>query len=346
MHNLTYKDSGVNIDRSDAITGLIKERARQTNQDGVIGGIGGFGGLFSLDKYKMNDSVLVSSTDGVGTKLKIAFMMDAHNTIGIDLVAMAVNDIIVQGARPLFFLDYIAIGKLEVYTVSEIINGVILGCRQADCTLLGGETAELPDFYKEGEYDLSGFAVGIIERDTIIDGSKILPGDKLIGISSSGLHSNGFSLARKVCFDVLKLDVDTYIPEFNKGIGQELLTPTKIYVDTVSRINGEFPILGMAHITGGGLADNILRVIPDSCGIEIKKHNWLVPPVFTFLQQAGNVSEKEMVRVFNNGIGMVLIVHEEIEQDVLERLDEMGEKSYSLGKVTKRSSVQERISFI
>ena len=346
MQNLTYKDSGVNIDRSDAITGLIKDRASKTNQDGVIGGIGGFGGLFSLDKYKMNDPVLVSSTDGVGTKLKLAFIMDAHNTVGIDLVAMVVNDIIVQGAKPLFFLDYIAISKLEVYTVSEIINGITLGCRQANCALLGGETAELPDFYKKGEYDLSGFAVGVVERDKIIDGSKIRPGDKLIGISSSGLHSNGFSLVRKICFNILNLNVDEYIPEFGKGLGQELLTPTKIYVDTVTNINKEFPILGMAHITGGGLADNILRVIPDSCGIEIKKHSWLVPPIFTFLQQAGNVSEKEMMRVFNNGIGMVLIVHEETEQDVLEKLDKMGEKSYSLGKVTKRSSVEKRIKFI
>ena len=346
MHNLTYKDSGVNIDRSDAITGLIKDRASRTNQDGVIGGIGGFGGLFSLDKYKMINPVLVSSTDGVGTKLKIAFMMDAHNTIGIDLVAMAVNDIIVQGAKPLFFLDYIAIGKLEVYTVSEIINGIILGCRQANCALLGGETAELPDFYKKDEYDLSGFAVGVVERDKIIDGSKIRSGDKLIGISSSGLHSNGFSLVRKICFDILNLNVDEYIPEFGKGLGQELLTPTKIYVDTVANINKEFPILGMAHITGGGLADNILRVIPESCGIEIKKHSWLVPPVFTFLQQAGNVSEKEMMGVFNNGIGMILIVQSEVEQDVLEKLDLMGEKSYSLGKITKRSSAEKRIKFI
>jgi phosphoribosylformylglycinamidine cyclo-ligase len=302
--------------------------------------------MFSLDKYKMKDLVLVSSTDGVGTKLKIAFMMDAHNTIGIDLVAMVVNDIIVQGAKPLFFLDYIATGKLEVYTVSEIINGIIFGCRQVDCTLLGGETAELPDFYKKGEYDLSGFAVGVVERDKIIDGSKICPGDKLIGISSSGLHSNGFSLARKICFDVLNLNVDEYIPEFGKGLGQELLTPTKIYVDTVNKINKEFPILGMAHITGGGLIDNVLRVIPESCGIEIKKHNWFVPPIFTFLQQIGNVSEKEMMRVFNNGIGMVLIVHEEIEQDVLEKLNLMGEKSYNLGKVTKRFSAEERAKFV
>jgi phosphoribosylformylglycinamidine cyclo-ligase len=318
----------------------------KNDQDGVIGGIGGFGGLFSLDKYKMNDPVLVSSTDGVGTKLKLAFIMDAHNTVGIDLVAMVVNDIIVQGAKPLFFLDYIAISKLEVYTVSEIINGITLGCRQADCALLGGETAELPDFYKKGEYDLSGFAVGIVERDKIIDGSKIRPGDKLIGISSSGLHSNGFSLVRKICFDILNLNVDEYIPEFGKGLGEELLTPTKIYVDTVNNINKEFPILGMAHITGGGLADNILRAIPDSCGIEIKKHNWFVPPVFTFLQQAGNISEKEMMRVFNNGIGMVLIIQSEIEQDVLEKLDEMGEKSYSLGTVTKRSSAEERAKFV
>ena len=346
MHNLTYKDSGVNIDRSDAITGLIKDRASRTNQDGVIGGIGGFGGLFSLDKYKMNNPVLVSSTDGVGTKLKIAFMMDAHNTIGIDLVAMAVNDIIVQGARPLFFLDYIAIGKLEVYTASEIINGIILGCRQADCALLGGETAELPDFYKKKEYDLSGFAAGIVERDKIIDGSKIRPGDKLIGISSSGLHSNGFSLVRKICFDILKLGINTYIPEFGKCLGEELLTPTKIYVDTVNDINKKFPILGMAHITGGGLADNVLRIIPESCGIEIVQHNWFVPPVFTFLQQAGNVSEKEMMRVFNNGIGMVLIVHEEVEQDVLEKLNAVGEKSYSLGKVTKRFSAEERAKLV
>ena len=347
MNNLTYKDSGVDIDRSNIVTDLIKERAKQTNQSGVIGGIGGFGGLFSLSNYKAVNQVLVSSTDGVGTKLKIAFMMDKHDTVGIDLVAMCVNDIMVCGANPLFFLDYIATGKLKVNIVSKIIDGVISGCKQANCSLLGGETAELPDFYKKNEYDLAGFSVGIIEQGKIIDGSNICAGDKLIGISSSGLHSNGFSLVRKICFDILELKIDEYISEFGKSLGNELLTPTKIYVEAINTINHEFSILGLAHITGGGIGDNILRIIPESCNVVIRKGSWDVPPVFTFLQRAGKISEKEMLRTFNNGIGMILIVSKEIEQSVLKRLNGLGEKSYSIGKVIERSSLsEERVNFV
>ena len=347
---LTYANAGVDIDKADTLVDNIKEIVKQTPQSGVIGEIGGFGGLFSLSNSLLNcttgSPVLVSSTDGVGTKLKIAFMMDKHDTIGQDLVAMVVNDIIVQGAKPLFFLDYLSTGKLEVSVAIEIIKGIAEGCKQSACTLIGGETAEMPGFYSDNEYDLAGFAVGIVDRSKIIDGSEISIGNKLIGIASSGLHSNGYSLVRKICFDILKLKIDDHVPELGKSLGEELLTPTKIYVNTINSINRDLPILGIAHITGGGLVDNILRVVPNSCGIEIKKHNWLVPQVFTFLQQAGNISEKEMMRTFNNGIGMVLVVPDEIEQDVLDRLDNIGEKSYTIGEVVKRKDSDSRIKWI
>jgi len=348
-NSLTYANAGVDIDKADILVDSIKKIVKQTPQSGVIGEIGGFGGLFSLNNsllnYTTGSPVLVSSTDGVGTKLKIAFMMNKHDTVGQDLVAMVVNDIIVQGAKPLFFLDYLSTGKLEVSVAIEIIKGIADGCKQAACTLIGGETAEMPGFYRDNEYDLAGFAVGIVDRSKIIDGSEISIGNKLIGIASSGLHSNGYSLVRKICFDVLKLKIDDHVLESGKSLGEELLTPTKIYVNTINSIR-DLQILGIAHITGGGLVDNILRVIPKTCGIEIKKHNWLVPPVFMFLQQAGNVSEKEMMRTFNNGIGMVLVVRDEIEQEVLDRLDNIGEKSYTIGEVVKRKDSDSRIKWI
>ena len=343
--SLTYADAGVDINKANALVGKIKEIAKQTPRTGVIGEIGGFGGLFSLNIAGMERPVLVSSTDGVGTKLKIAFMMDKHNTVGIDLVAMCVNDIAVQGAKPLFFLDYLATGKLKTDTVTEIIKGIAEGCRQAACALTGGETAELPGFYRNNEYDLAGFAVGIVDNSKIIDGSEIHVGNKIVGIASSGLHSNGYSLVRKICFDILKLKIDSYVPELSKVLGDELIIPTRIYSNIIYRIYRDLPILGLAHITGGGIIDNILRIIPRSCNVVIRKGSWDVPPVFTFLQQAGKISEEEMLRTFNNGIGMIAVLSEEVAQDVLERLSAMGEKSYIIGEIVERKKSDSRIKW-
>ncbi|MEJ2657656.1 MAG: phosphoribosylformylglycinamidine cyclo-ligase, partial [Desulfobacterales bacterium] len=306
--SLTYADAGVDIDKADEFVGSIKKIAKQTFRSGVISEIGGFGGMFSLNITSMESPVLVSSTDGVGTKLNIAFMMDKHDTVGIDLVAMCVNDIVVQGAKPLFFLDYLSMGKLETRIATDVITGIGEGCRKAGCALIGGETAEMPGFYKDKEYDLAGFVVGLVENSKIIDGSGIHVGDQLIGISSSGLHSNGYSLVRKICFEILGLKVDSYVPELGKTIGEELLTPTRIYSETIHSIIKDLPFSGLAHITGGGITDNIIRVIPEGCNIVLHKNSWDVPPVFGYLQQAGNISEKEMMRTFNNGIGMIAVV--------------------------------------
>lgn len=345
-NSLTYADAGVDIDKANRLVETIKKIARKTRRSGVIGEIGGFGGLFALNIGKLESPVLVSSTDGVGTKLKIAFMMDKHDTVGIDLVAMCANDIVVQGAEPLFFLDYIAMGKLDPKVATAIITGIGEGCRQAKCALIGGETAEMPDFYKENEYDLAGFAVGIVENSKIIDGSEIRVGNQLIGIASSGLHSNGYSLVRKVCFGILKLKIDAYIPELGKTIGEELLTPTKIYSQAVRRIIKDLPVYGLAHITGGGIVDNILRIIPESCNILLQKQSWDVPSIFPFLQQAGKISDHEMMRTFNNGIGMIAVVPEDAVQEILERLAAMKEKACVIGEISERKETSARIQWI
>jgi len=344
--SLTYVDAGVDIDKAGKMVDKIKKIAQQTPRSGVIGEIGGFGGLFSLNIGNMESPVLVSSTDGVGTKLKIAFMMSKHDTIGIDLVAMCVNDIVVQGAKPLFFLDYLSMGRLEEEIAIDVITGIGEGCRRAGCALIGGETAEMPGFYKDDEYDLAGFTVGVVDNRKIIDGSEIRVGDKLIGISSSGLHSNGYSLVRKICFDILKLKIDTYIPEFGKTIGEELLTPTRIYSETVRSIIKNLPVLGLAHITGGGITDNIIRVIPEQCNIVMQKHSWDVPPVFTYLKKAGNISEREMMRTFNNGIGLIVVVHEKDAQEVLDRLIAMKEKAFIIGEIVECKEGVDRVQWI
>ena len=344
--SLTYADAGVDIDKANALVSKIKEIAKQTPRTGVMGEIGGFGGLFSLNIASMERPVLVSATDGVGTKLKIAFMMGKHDTIGIDLVAMCVNDIAVQGAKPLFFLDYLSTGKLKADIVAEIIKGIAEGCRQAVCALIGGETAEMPGFYRDNEYDLAGFAVGIVDNSKIIDGSEIHVGNKIIGITSSGLHSNGYSLVRKICFDIRKLKIDTYVPELGKSLGEELIIPTKIYSDTIYRIHRDIPILGLAHVTGGGIGDNILRIVPKSCNVVIRKGSWDVPPVFPFLQQAGNISEKEMQRTFNNGIGLIAVLSEEVAQEMLERLNAMDEKGYIIGEIVESKDSDSRIEWV
>lgn len=344
---LTYADAGVDIDKADHLVTAIKQIARKTRRTGVMGEIGGFGGLFSLNTANMTSPVLVSSTDGVGTKLKIAFLMDRHDTVGIDLVAMCVNDVAVQGAKPLFFLDYLATGKLRNETVTAIISGIGEGCIQAGCALIGGETAEMPGFYRDNEYDLAGFAVGIVDNSKIVDGSEIRPGHQLVGIASSGLHSNGFSLVRKICFDRLGLTVDSHVSDLGKPLGEELITPTRIYVETIQRLIRDLPIQGLAHITGGGIMDNIVRIIPQACGIAIHTGSWEIPPIFPFLQAAGHVEEKEMMRTFNNGIGLVAVVPETSTQEVLNRLIGSGDKAWIIGEVTKiRRNARSRVKLV
>jgi phosphoribosylformylglycinamidine cyclo-ligase len=342
---LTYADAGVDIDKANKLIATISEIAKKTSRSGVIGEIGGFGGLFSLNLANLDRPVLVSSTDGVGTKLKIAFMLDKHDTVGIDLVAMCVNDILVQGAKPLFFLDYLSMGQLKSKQVAEIIKGIGEGCQQANFALLGGETAEMPGFYQDNEYDMAGFAVGIVDNSKIIDGTEVRVGHRLIGIASSGLHSNGYSLVRKICFDRLKLKIDDYVPELGKTIGEELLTPTKIYVEPILSILKDLPIHGLAHITGGGIEDNILRVVPKACNISIQSEIWDVLPIFSFLQQAGNVSDAEMRRTFNNGIGMIAVVPADATADVLQRLEAMNEKAYLIGEIMACKDSGERITW-
>ena len=341
--SLTYADAGVDIDKGNKLVAAINEIAKQTTISGVIGEIGGFGGLFSLNLANLDRPVLVSSTDGVGTKLKIAFMLDKHDTIGIDLVAMCVNDILVQGAKPLFFLDYLSMGNLESDRAAAIIAGIGDGCKKAKCALIGGETAEMPGFYQQNEYDLAGFAVGIVDNSKIIDGTEVRVGHKLIGIASSGLHSNGYSLVRKICFEVLKMKVDDYVADFGRTLGEELLTPTTIYVEPILNLLKDMPVHGLAHITGGGIADNILRVVPKACNILVQTELWEVPPIFKFLQQAGKISDLEMRLTFNNGIGMVAIVPPDATADVLQRLDAMQEKAYLIGEILECKDSGNRI---
>jgi phosphoribosylformylglycinamidine cyclo-ligase len=333
---MTYVEAGVDIDKADRLVQTFKTIAQQTRVPGVMGEIGGFGGLFSLNVANMDQPVLVSSTDGVGTKLKIAFMMNKHDTIGIDCVAMSVNDIAVQGAKPLFFLDYLATGRIDSDVIKDIVQGVGRGCQEAKCALIGGETAEMPGFYKDNEYDVAGFAVGIVDNSKIVDGSEIRVGHKIIGIASNGLHSNGYSLVRKICFDMLKLKIDAHVPELGHTIGEELIRPTRIYSETIQNLIRGLPIRGLAHITGGGINDNTLRIIPQACGIVFKRNSWDVPPIFTFLQRAGKIEELEMLRVFNNGIGLVAVVPENAVQDVLARSSAMQEKAFVIGEIVER----------
>jgi phosphoribosylformylglycinamidine cyclo-ligase len=345
--SLTYADAGVDIDKAGAFVNSIKKIAAQTPRTGVMGEIGGFGGLYSLNMVDCARPVLVSSTDGVGTKLKIAFMMDKHDTVGIDLVAMCVNDVAVQGAKPLFFLDYLSMGELRTHVAEQIIQGIAEGCRQAQCALIGGETAEMPGLYNKNEYDLAGFAVGIVDNDKIVDGSEIRVGHKLVGIASSGLHSNGFSLVRKICFDVLKLDIDSFIPEFGKTLGEELITPTKIYSETIKHLIKDFPVYGLAHITGGGIEENLVRILPEACNVDIQSGAWDVPPVFKYLQEAGNIKNSEMWRTFNTGVGLIAVVPDQAAQDVVERAAGINEKAYVIGEVVKkRKSAAKRIKWV
>ena len=346
QEKITYKDSGVDIDRANSFVERIKPLIKAASRREMMSGIGGFGGLFHLDISKNRDPVLVSSTDGVGTKLKIAQMMDKHDTVGIDLVAMSVNDVVVQGAEPLFFLDYIATGKLLVETTVQIVEGVVRGCQEAGCALIGGETAEMPGFYPDGEYDLAGFCVGVVDADKLIDGSEIRVGDRIIGIASSGLHSNGFSLARRVLFEEGKLHPEDKIEGLDECLGLALLKPTKIYVKSILNLIKNFNIRGIVHITGGGFTDNIPRIVPGPCRAVIRKGSWFVPPIFDLIRRLGGVEEEEMLRVFNMGIVMIIIVAETDHAEILERLEKLGEKAYALGVIEKRENDQPTVSFV
>src|SRR6266536_2308003 len=332
---ITYSDAGVDIDAATHATSKIKELARRTFNDRTLSEIGSFGGMFDGAFPQLTQPVLVASADGVGTKLKIAFLTGVHNSIGRDLVNHCVNDILVQGARALFFLDYIATGKLLPDVVASVVEGVANGCRDNGCVLLGGETAEMPDFYSVGEYDVAGFIVGIAERERIIDGKGIVPGDVLLALPSVGLHTNGYSLARKLLFEVLGFKVNTFLDDVGMTVGEALLQPHISYLRPLEGLLDSGKIKGLAHITGGGLTDNIPRILPEGAAVEIAKGSWPVLPVFTMMQKIGNVSEAEMYRTFNMGIGMVIVCAHEDSSRIQDHLEQQGEKCYGIGEVVQ-----------
>lgn len=335
---ITYKDAGVDIDAGDLFVHKIKPFVKSTFRPEVLTDIGGFGGLFALKKYR--NPVLVSGTDGVGTKLKVAFLMNKHDTVGIDLVAMCVNDIVVQGAEPLFFLDYFATGKLLPDNHALVVKGIADGCKQAGCALIGGETAEMPSFYSEGEYDLAGFAVGVVEKKNIVDGKRIKPGDQLIGLASSGLHSNGYSLVRKALFEKAGYGVDDILTELGgPKLGEVLLRPTKIYAKTLLALMKEFDVGGMAHITGGGITENTPRMLPKGTQAVVRKGTWDIPPIFKLLQKKAGVDDTEMYRAFNMGIGMVLAVPKKQADKVMKKAEKLGEKAFLIGEIAKGKQV-------
>jgi phosphoribosylformylglycinamidine cyclo-ligase len=346
VKRFSYKEAGVDVDKGDNFVRLIKSLVEGTFRPDVLTKLGGFAGCVSLNLRRYKKPILVSSTDGVGTKLKIAFSMDRHDTVGIDLVAMCVNDIIVIGARPLFLLDYLAVSKLEPNRAKKVVGGIVKGCLEAECSLIGGETAEMPGFYKKGEYDLAGFVVGILEEDQIIDGSGIRIGDKLVGIASSGLHSNGFSLVRKVLLERHKLDLRKRVAELGERLGETLLRPTRIYVKTILNLLKDFSLHGMAHITGGGITGNLPRILPKGCKAVIRKGTWDVPPIFPFLQERGNISEDEMYKTFNNGIGMILVIPPKDAQKVMARLQALGERGFIIGEIVKADKPEEAIALV
>jgi phosphoribosylformylglycinamidine cyclo-ligase len=331
---VTYSDAGVDIDAATRATDRIKELARRTFNERTLSEIGSFGGMFDGAFPGLQQPVLVASADGVGTKLKIAFITGVHNTVGRDLVNHCVNDILVQGARPLFFLDYIATGKLLPEVVAGIVEGVANGCRENGCVLLGGETAEMPDFYSPGEYDIAGFIVGVADRKKVIDGKGIMPGDTLLALPSVGLHTNGYSLARKLFFEVARYDVDTHLDQLGMTVGEALLQPHVSYLKPVQGLLDSEKIKGLAHITGGGLTDNIPRILPQGCGVAIEKGSWPVLPIFKLMQEIGNVSEAEMYRAFNMGVGMVVVTSPQDQGAVESHLQQQGTEVFKIGRVT------------
>jgi phosphoribosylformylglycinamidine cyclo-ligase len=331
---ITYREAGVDIDAGDALVEAIKPFAKKTLRPEVLAGIGGFGALAEIPK-KYREPVLVSGTDGVGTKLKLAFRLGRHDTVGIDLVAMSVNDILVQGAEPLFFLDYFACGRLDVAVATDVVKGIARGCELAGCALIGGETAEMPGMYPEGEYDLAGFAVGVVEKSAIIDGRSIAPGDAVLGLASSGAHSNGYSLIRRI---VERAKPDLGADFHGRSLGAALLEPTRIYVKPLLALMRQLPVKGMAHITGGGIVENVPRVLPERAKASISRSSWPLPPLFQWLQREGNVADAEMHRVFNCGIGMVVIVAAEDAEAAMRALGDAGETVFRIGRIEARKA--------
>ncbi|MDR1246955.1 MAG: phosphoribosylformylglycinamidine cyclo-ligase [Clostridiales Family XIII bacterium] len=340
MIGLTYRDAGVDTKEGERAVSLMKEHVKKTFNPNVLTGLGGFGGLYKLDTAGVSEPVLVAGTDGVGTKLKIAFMTDRHDTVGIDCVAMCVNDILCQGATPLFFLDYIAAGKLRADKAAEIVKGVADGCLSAGCALIGGETAEMPGFYAEGEYDMAGFAVGIADRSRVIDGSGVREGDLIVGLSSSGVHSNGFSLVRRIFFDRMGLAPDSVIPELGAPLGETLLTPTKIYADACRAVFPHVRVKGMVHITGGGFFENIPRALPEGLGVSVRRGSWEIPAIFSYIRRCGDVDENEMFSTFNMGVGMIMIVSPGDAARVTELLGRAGERAFVMGEVVAKEGVR------
>jgi phosphoribosylformylglycinamidine cyclo-ligase len=332
---MDYKQSGVDIEAGNEVVRRIRSLARDTFTRGVLSDIGSFGGLFRLDATGVADPVLVASADGVGTKLRVAFVAGVHDTVGRDLVNHCVNDILVQGAQPLFFLDYLATGRLQPDAAVQIVKGLAAACRENGCALLGGETAEMPGFYADGEYDLAGFIVGVVARDRLIDGKGIVAGDVLIGIPSSGLHTNGYSLARRIVFEEAKLRVDSRVPELGRTIGEMLLEPHRSYLPLIGPLLSSGLIKGMAHITGGGITDNLPRILPDGTSALIDRSSWRVPPIFQWLQRTGHVPDDDMMRTFNMGIGMVLVVPAKKFKRVQSLIEKCGEKSFLIGRIVK-----------
>jgi len=330
---MTYAASGVDIDAATAAKKRIRNIARATFSSGVLTDIGSFGALFRLDKDRYREPLLVSSCDGVGTKLKVAFMTGIHNTVGYDLVSHCVSDIMVQGARPLFFLDYIACAKMEPDVVEQVVSGLARGCGEAGCALIGGETAEMPDFYAPGEYDLAGFIVGVVDRAKLVDGSAIRPGDRILGLGSAGLHTNGYSLARKLFFTVLGLRPEDKVPELGATVAELLLAPHRSYFALCEPLLDRSVLKGMAHITGGGITDNLPRILPAGTAARIERGSWPVLPIFNFLQQAGRIDEAEMYRTFNMGIGLMLVVSEHDLSHVKHHLASLGEPCYEVGRI-------------
>ena len=328
-----YTEAGVDIDKGNHFVSRIKDIVSSTHRRGVLTDIGGFAGLFAIGNEDLKNPVLLAATDGVGTKLSVAKLCNKHDTIGIDLVAMCVNDVIVSGAKPLFFLDYFACSALDLDVATDVVRGIAEGCKQAQCSLIGGETAEMPGLYQTEDYDLAGFVVGIGDRNALIDGSDVRVGDKIIGLASSGIHSNGYSLVRKIFFEELGKKVDDVIDSFGCTVGEELLRPTRIYVESVTNVMRRFKIHGLVHITGGGFIDNIPRILPSGCAAHIKKESWPILPIFSFLQNEGGVTEAEMYRTFNMGIGMMAVVPDENVEDLMHQFEANGEKPYLIGEI-------------
>ncbi|AOY78284.1 phosphoribosylformylglycinamidine cyclo-ligase [Clostridium formicaceticum] len=330
---MTYKNAGVDVEEGQRAVQLMKNHVKSTFNQHVLEDIGGFGGLFALDLKDIKEPILVSGTDGVGTKLKLAFLLDKHDTIGQDCVAMCVNDILCQGAKPLFFLDYIATGRLKAEKVADIVKGIAEGCKMAGCALIGGETAEMPGFYQDGEYDVAGFSVGMVDKSKVITGKDIQVGDVIIGIPSSGVHSNGFSLVRKVLLEGDKFDLNAPMEELGNTLGETLITPTKIYVKAVSEVLKAVEVKGIAHITGGGFYENVPRILPEEVDAHIQLDSWSIPEIFKMIQKIGNIQEEEMYKTFNMGIGMMLVVQAKDAESTLKVLQEVGESPYKIGEI-------------